>query len=224
MELKDLIKDSELLKKVEENLNGHTVIIATKDEKYIKDDGSLVPKDKVNEIVSDRLREVTEQKRVLTESKQNLERQLSELKEQTKDNDSLNQKIQSMQTQLQEKDKEIGSITKRATLERNLITKAQAKYPDLVLTKIDLDKIEIENDAIKGFDDLVKPIKESYPELFGIKQKPSGDGGPTGDKPIIELTPQQKNERDIMLAHLPGYEDEEKRTLDYIDIKGLNKK
>ncbi|MCK5503733.1 MAG: hypothetical protein KAJ10_01145, partial [Thermodesulfovibrionia bacterium] len=90
MELKELIGEEAYLK-VSEKLNGQQVIIAAKDEKYIKDDGSLITKDRMNEIVTQRLSEVSEQKKILTESKELLVAELDELKLKNKGNKELQQ-------------------------------------------------------------------------------------------------------------------------------------
>lgn len=228
MELKTLLGE-ELFTKVSEKLNGHQVIVADKDEKYIKDDGNLISKDESNKIITQRLSEVTEQKRVLTENNQSLKDQLEQLKAQNKGNQDLTQKIQELQDQISGKDKEIISIQKRSALSNTLITKAQAKYPELVMDKFDLDKLEITNGEIKDFDNLINPIKEKYPELFGAKPKPAGDGGNNGDRGSIVLSTSQQKEMHTMFDHLVEYQkpdgsaDEEKMINAYAEVRNLNK-
>lgn len=51
---------------------------------------------------------------------------------------------------------------------------------DLLVGRVDLDKIEIENNAIKDAEGMLKPIKAEYAALFG---KPEGRGTPPIDPP-----------------------------------------
>lgn len=190
MELKELIGE-ELFTQVSEKLNGQQVIIAAKDEKYIKDDGSLLSKEKVNEIVTQRISEVSEQKRILTESKTELETQLDKLKSDNKGNEELAKTIEDMKLQIADKDKEIVTTTKKSMLTNNLI-KAGFKYPELVIGKFDLDKLVIEGDSFQGFNELVAPVKEGYPELLGVKPPVNGDDGDAAPPGDIILTPQEK--------------------------------
>ncbi|KKL79499.1 hypothetical protein LCGC14_2014200, partial [marine sediment metagenome] len=106
MELKELIGE-ELFLKVSEKLDGHQVIIAAKDEKYVKDDGSLITKDKMNEVVTQRLNEVSEQKRILTESKDMLVAELDKLKSENKGNKELQKTIDDMKLEIAKKDEDI---------------------------------------------------------------------------------------------------------------------
>ena len=50
MDLKELIGE-ELFTPIADKLNGHTVIIAGKDEKFIRDDGTFIPKSRFNEVI-----------------------------------------------------------------------------------------------------------------------------------------------------------------------------
>ena len=190
MELKELIGE-ELFLKVSEKLDGHQVIIAAKDEKYVKDDGSLITKDKMNEVVTQRLNEVSEQKRILTESKDMLVAELDKLKSENKGNKELQKTIDDMKLEIAKKDEDIIFTGKKSTLINDLM-KADAKYPELVVTKFDIDKLEVEGDSIKGFKELVSPIKESYPELFGVKPKPESDDGDAKERGDFTLTSAEK--------------------------------
>ena len=190
MELKELIGE-ELFLKVSEKLDGHQVIIAAKDEKYVKDDGSLITKDKMNEVVTQRLNEVSEQKRILTESKDMLVVELDKLKSENKGNKELQKTIDDMKLEIAKKDEDIIFTGKKSTLINDLM-KADAKYPELVVTKFDIDKLEVEGDSIKGFKELVSPIKESYPELFGVKKPVEDDDGNAQERGDFTLTPAEK--------------------------------
>lgn len=190
MELKELIGE-ELFLKVSGKLDGHQVIIADKDEKYVKDDGSLITKDKMNEVITQRLSEVTEQKRILTESKELLIAELDALKSSNKGNKELQRTIDDMKEVIAKKDEDIIFTNKKSTLLNDLM-KAEAKYPELVITKFKIDKLEVEGDSIKGFKEILGPIKASYPELFGVKPNPNGDDGNAQEPGGFTLTSQEK--------------------------------
>ncbi len=190
MELKELIGE-ELFLKVSEKLDGHQVIIAAKDEKYVKDDGSLITKDKMNEVVTQRLNEVSEQKRILTESKELLITELDELKSKNKGNKELQQTIENLKEAIAQKDEDIIVTTKKAVLER-LLVKAEAVHPELLMSRFDIDKLELDGDSIKGWKELLSPIKESYPTEFGVKPKPLGDDGNAAEPGDFPLTSAEK--------------------------------
>ena len=205
MELKELIGEEAYLK-VSEKLNGQQVIIAAKDEKYIKDDGSLITKDRMNEIVTQRLSEVSEQKKILTESKELLVAELDELKLKNKGNKELQQTIDNLKEVITKKDEDIIYTNKKSMLINSLM-KAEAKYPELVVTKFDINKLEVEGDSIKGFNELISPIKEGYPELFGVKAKPEGDDGNAEEGGDFTLTlAEKKAAKDRGLSEEDYYE------------------
>lgn len=183
MELKELIGETLYTKEISDKLDGHQVIIAAKDEKYVKDDGSLITKDKMNEVVTQRIGEVTEQKKILTDAKTELETQLAKLKSDNKGNEELIKQVEEMEKQIADRDKKIIVTTKRSALER-LLTKADAIHPELLISRFDIDKLELDGDTIKGWKELISPIKEGYPESFGVKKPVEGDDGnakPPGD-------------------------------------------
>ena len=189
MELKELIGE-EIYTTIADKVDNYQVIIAAKDEKYVKDDGTFITKERMNEVVTQRLGEVTEQKRILTESKEALETTLEQMKTDNKGNEELTTQIESMKEEIAKKDKEIIYTAKKSAL-LNDLTKV-VKYPELLLSKFNIDELEKDGESIKGFDDLIKPIKESYPDQFGVKAPPEGDGGPTAPAGEFNLTPQEK--------------------------------
>ncbi len=190
MELKELINDEELYAKVAEKLNGQQVIIAAKDEKYIKDDGSLVTVDKMNEVVTQRLSEGIEQRKILTESKELLLSELEELKSKNKGNKELQKTIDDMKEVIAKKDKDIIYANKKSTLLNDL--GKVFRHPELVVAQFDINLLEVEGDSIKGFNELVSPVKEKYSELVGVKKPIEGDDGDPAPPGEFTLTPQEK--------------------------------
>ena len=145
----------------------------------------------MNEVVTQRLSEGIEQRKILTESKELLLSELEELKSKNKGNKELQKTIDDMKLVIEQKDKDIIFGNKKSTL-LNDLRKAEAKYPELVVTKFDIDLLEVDNGTIKGFNELVSPIKEGYPELFGVKKPVEGDDGEAEDTGEFTLTPQEK--------------------------------
>jgi len=182
IDLKELLGE-ELYTPISEKLNGHTVIIAGKDEKYIKDDGNFIPKSRFSEVI--------EQKNSYKESVDTLKTQLEELKTKAQGNEEIKKQIDELNSKLNQKDIEVTTTSKKYAL-KDALRDSGARYPDLLLAKFDLSAIEIENEKIKGFEDLLKPVKEAFPDLFGAKSTIKVDGGPNGERP--ELNSEQKAE------------------------------
>ena len=185
MELKELVGE-ELFTQISSKLNGHSVIIAGKDEKYIKDDGSFIPKTRFNEVI--------EQKNNYKESFESTKTELDTLKTKLEGNEAALKQVDDLKLKLDGKDKEMANITKRYALEIAL-RDSGSRYPDLLQSKFSLEKIELdESGKIKDWENQLKTVKESYPDLFGSKANPKGDGGPSGDTDAIVLTDAQKLE------------------------------
>jgi len=143
-------------------------------EKIISDAGKelpkhFIPKDKYNEAVEAR----KQAERTVTERDQ----QLEDLKKSSGDAEALNAQITKLQEEnntakakyeAQLKDMQINAAIEKA------LQIAKAKHPDLLLGKIDKEKIELLADGtVKGLDDQIKPLQESYKELF----EPEDTGG-----------------------------------------------
>lgn len=86
--------------------------------------------------------------------------------------------------------KEITKAQDKALHELFINEKANDKYIPLVVKGIDRSKIQFDGDIEKGFtvkngDDIVKPVKEQYGDIFGtvktvgagVATPPKGDGG-----------------------------------------------
>ena len=167
MDLKEILGE-ELYKQVNEKLG---------DKKLIVNDGSYLPKSKFDE--------KNEEVKLLKEKVSSLEKTTKDTESMLKDNDELKKKFDALQndskSQLEAKDKQISHITKRTALKSALQEKG-ARYPDLLIKEFDLDTIELEGEAVKGFDNLLTPLTERYKDMFEIKQV-SGGGEPTKSKP-----------------------------------------
>lgn len=60
------------------------------------------------------------------------------------------------------------TATKKAAIVKHLETEgANKNLINLLESKFDLEKIEVEENDIKNWKDIVSPIKEQYPEVFG---------------------------------------------------------
>lgn len=128
------------------------------DKKLIFDDGRMIPKS--------RLDEVTEQKNSFKAQIDALNKDLDGLKKSVKDNEGASAKIKELQDAITAKEAESAAITKKFAV-REALKNAECKHPELFEGRFDLAKIEMDGDKIKGFDDLLKPIKEQYVDQFG---------------------------------------------------------
>jgi len=127
----------------------------------------LIPKDKYNEAIEAK----KQAEKAVTERDQ----QLEDLKKSSGDAEALKAQITKLQEdnntakakyEAQLKDMQINAAIEKA------LTTAKAKHPDLLLGKIDKEKIELLADGtVKGLDDQIKPLQESYQELFEPEDK-----------------------------------------------------
>ncbi len=152
-DLKTLLGE-ELYKQVSEKVG---------DKKLIFDDGNMIPKYRFDEVNTS----FKESK----ESKENLEKELSKIKRDFKDTEGLTQKIESLQEDLKNQ-KLQSELKEKQTLKRialkDALNTSGAKHPDLLESKFELDKIELDTyGKIIGFDEILKPVKEGYKDLFG---------------------------------------------------------
>ena len=92
-----------------------------------------------------------------------------ELDKLLKDNTDLKSQYETLNTKYLEeiscKDKEILNITKSSKVESKL-KDAGAKFSDLLMTKIDLEKLTLDNGNLIGLDEVVTDLKSKYSDLF----------------------------------------------------------
>jgi hypothetical protein len=151
----------------------------------------FVPKDKFNE--------VSEAKKQAETAVADRDKQLDDLKKSSGDAEALKAQITKLQednnTAKTKYESELKNLQINTAIEKALTT-AKAKHPDLLTGKIDKSKIELLADGtVKGLDDQIKPLQESYKELFasedsgggqfqfkGFKPPEGGSGGNGGGK------------------------------------------
>jgi len=139
---------------------------------------NYVPKSRFNEI---------------NESKKELERQIGERDIQLKDlstkatgNDELTKKLNElteMNTQTKnEYENKIKDINFNAAIEKAL-TSNNAKYSDLLMSKIDKSKLILNENGVIGLDDQLKTLKEAYKDMFGSTQLVGSNPNTAGSNP-----------------------------------------
>lgn len=93
-------------------------------------------------------------------------------------------------------DKRVEEVKKSHILQNSLLEAGADKSAvDLLAGTIDLNTIELADGKIKGFDDLLKPIKESRPTLFKVE---SVGGEPPAKPPAGSPTVDNSSLREIM--------------------------
>lgn len=166
MDLKELLGE-ELFKQVSEKLGDKKVAVVS--------DGNWIPKDKFDSL--------NNEKKTYKETADKLKADLDEMSNKAKGNEELTQQIDGLKGQLEESQTKIKDISISSAIEKELV-KANAKFPDLLMGKIDKSKIEILNDGtIKGLEDQITPMKESYKDLFGETKIVGGDPNRNNNNP-----------------------------------------
>ncbi|MNW41156.1 Phage minor structural protein GP20 [compost metagenome] len=163
-------------------------------EKIVGDAGKEIPK---HFVPKSQYNEVSEAKKQAEKNVADRDKQLEDLKKSSGDAEALRAQITKLQednnTAKAEYEAELKDMKINAAIEKALTT-AKAKHPELLTSKIDKEKLELLADGtIKGLDDQIKPLQESYKELFepedtggnpfqfkGFKPTESGAGGSGG--------------------------------------------
>lgn len=96
----------------------------------------------------------------------------NKLKNESGDIDSLKNQISELETELSD-EKKNNTVTKKVYETRLSLNDVKAHNPDTVMKLIDMDKVELEDDEIKGLDDQIEKLKESDAYLF--KQESTSD-------------------------------------------------
>lgn len=133
--------------------------------------------DKYHESIKD-YKEKAERYETIEAENKNLKEQITErdkdlkelkkidVKEMQNKIDELENKNKSMK---EESDKQLLETKKNLLIENSLIS-SKAKNLKAIKGLLDMDKISIENDSIKGLDEQIKSLKESDSYLFNIEQ------------------------------------------------------
>lgn len=148
--------------------------------KFLEDLG--LEKDVIDKIMAENGVDIEAEKAKYTEANTKLEditKQLEEanntikdLKKNNADNEALQIKVKeyedSMKTQKTEYETKLRNLTLDSAIEKALSV-AKAKHTDLLSTKIDRDKLVINDDnTITGLDEQLNSLKENYKDLFEV--------------------------------------------------------
>lgn len=175
-ELKKLFGE-ELFSQMTAKLGDKELYLHNKGDKVIVDDGTLVKKDGM--IPKERFDEVNNAKKDYADQVAKLSTEIEGLKKVSGDKDKLKEQLDKITADFTNLKTE--SETKEKTLAKKFVLRdhlrdAGAKHVDLLEAKFDLSKIEVGDDGkIKDFENVVKPIKETYSELFGDTQRKGFD-------------------------------------------------
>lgn len=186
-ELKKLFGE-ELFSQMTAKLGDKELTLHNKGEKLIVDDGTLVKKDGM--IPKERFDEVNNAKKEYAEKVGTLTTEIENLKKLSGDKDKIKEQLDKitadfniLKTESETKEK---SLVKKFML-RDHLRDAGAKHVDLLEGKFDLSKIEVGEDGkIKDFENVLKPIQETYADLFG-ETKRSGFNSSKGKNPPSDV-------------------------------------
>jgi hypothetical protein len=112
-----------------------------------------------------------------------MEKTVEDFKANAGDTKKLKEQIAEMEAKQKEikenYEQKLLDVKKNSVIESELL-KANAKYPELIMQKIDKDAIKINDDGIIGLKDQIENLKQNYKELFGEKNvnSPKPEGGP----------------------------------------------
>lgn len=138
-----------------------------------------IPKSRFDEINS----ELSTTKEQIKKHEENMK----ELEKQMGDSKALKEKIAEIQANTENMKKEyetkISDIKKSSLIETELM-KENVKYPDLLMPKIDKEKILISDSGVVGLKEQITNLKTTFPELFSNKtpQTPPPTPGANPDK------------------------------------------
>jgi hypothetical protein len=123
-------------------------------------------------IPKDRFNTVNDENKALKNELTNRNTQLEELKKTSQGNEELTKKIEEL-TQLNTQsaldyESKIKDMSLNIAIEKAL-TSNNAKYVDLLSSKIDKTKLSLEADNINGLDEQINVLKENYKDMFITK-------------------------------------------------------
>lgn len=183
-DLKALLGD-DLFAQVQAKLGTKVVFVHEKDQKVLIDDGKMIPKSRLDEVI--------EQKKGLQERMDQNDKDLKDLKKAAEGNKDLQQQIETLQKSGKDAkdamEKREAEMKKSFALQKSLLNAGVADEGarDLLARGFDMSKIEVTDDGkIKGFDDLLKPIKENktLAAMFGrevVAGRTPAEGGTPGE-------------------------------------------
>jgi len=160
MSLKELLGE-ELYSQVNEKLDDDT--------KLIVNDGSYIPKEKFDAKI--------EKINALEEQIKQRDQQISTLKEDTNASEELKSKIEELQEKNEQTQTELQEKLKQQKLEAEIdkaLIKRKARNPKAVKALLEMDKVEVNDDGVKGLDEQLEAITESDDYLFETEDKKPG--------------------------------------------------
>jgi len=207
MKLSEVLTKEEL-DLVTEKLGEDLKLIKSKLEGFVKEDTNSIPKYRFDEVVK--------QKNDYKTEADNFSKELNKIKKSAGDNEELASKIETLQKSLKDKEAEFQNketeITKRFAL-RESLRDSQAKFPDLLEGKFNLDELELTPEGkIKDFEIKLTPVKEKYKDLFGETKR-------VGTQPNMDVkNPSAKTEIERLKEQLKIAQ-ENYKTAEAISIK-----
>jgi hypothetical protein len=122
-----------------------------------------------------RFDEVNAAKKAAEKDVADRDKQIDELGKAAGASEELKKQIETLKTEnestKQKHETELKDMKLNAAIEKAL-TDAHAKHPELLKVKIDKAKLELlEDGTAKGLEDQIKPLQESYKELFASEDK-----------------------------------------------------
>lgn len=194
-----------------------TVTAKLGETKLLIDDGKFIPKHRLDEVLTE--------KKTLEEAVTKHEADLKTLKEKAAGNDTLLATIKTLET---ERDAAKSEALKTQTVTKKQFALKEAllnagvtseKARNLLAKEFNIEQLEVEADGgIKGFSDMLKPIKEdkSFSSMFGqskvkgtdFNPAPNPDGDVFTRAEIEAMTPAQLSDPKVLekvnksLAHI----------------------
>ena len=179
MSLKELLGE-ELFEQVNAKLD--------EDTKLIVNDGNYIPKEKFDE--------KSEKVAALEEQISQRDDQIEQLKEDTNASKELKSKIEELQEKNEKTQTELQEKLKQQRLESEIekgLLKNKARNPKAVKALLDMDKIKLTDDGVKGLDEQLESLKENDDYLFELEDNSSsaGDDFKGGNKGGTTITMEQ---------------------------------
>jgi chromosome segregation ATPase len=155
-------------------------------EKIMQEHGKTVnsTKKKLDE-AEEKLKATTDKVTALEAQAEETKKLLGESEKFKEESEAFKAKYADLETkfnsELDLKNKEIENVLKKSLIKESLVD-AGAKHIDLLLHKINMDDVKVDNEKLFGFDTQLESIKTNYADLFITKEnKQQGNVG--GDNP-----------------------------------------
>jgi predicted RNase H-like nuclease (RuvC/YqgF family) len=129
-----------------------------------------------NFIPKERFDSVNDEKKTYKQQVDDLNNQLETLKKTAGASEELKSQIQTLQTQISDKEKEVAGVRLDSAINLALIN-AKAKNSKVVANLLDKSKMTLDGDKVIGLEDQIKSIQQSDAYLFG-EVNPGGTGEP----------------------------------------------